>query len=479
MIERLGARAGFIAIPSATQKGLQIVAREGMTARDAHAIEAWYAKRLDQTRSPLVMSEIENNAALADLRGRLALPSGTLLFQDLGFDQERLGLMCVHKTSESSRTTVSQDDLHFVAAYSSLISLSVYELVRTEKKGKAARPARSAGRGFESIVTENRDMIHLLNLAERVAHSDATVLLQGETGTGKGLIAYAIHLLSERRDRPFVHVNCAALPEQLLESELFGHVRGAFTNAYFDKNGLLIEANGGTIFLDEIGELNLETQVKLLRVLQEQEFEPVGSSRTLSVDVRVIASTNRNLREAVEAGRFRADLFYRLNVFPIEIPPLRERRSDIPKLVAFSLSRLSKRFGKKIEGVSRESMEHILDYPWPGNIRELQNVIERAVIVSAEPILRLDRDLTPVTGAKAAEIHDAHGPEGRAIVPESAAELPSLKELERNHILAALHKTGGKIEGSNGAAKILDLHPNTLRHRIQKLGIRTTPSRPS
>ena len=256
-------------------------------------------------------------------------------------------------------------------------------------------------------------------------------------------------------------------------------MKGAFTGALDRRIGRFELANCGTIFLDEIGELNLETQVKLLRVLQEREFEPVGSSRTLCVDVRVIAATNRNLREAVEAGRFRADLFYRLNVFPIEIPPLRERRSDIPKLVTFCLSRLSKRFGKKIEGVSRESMEHLLNYSWPGNIRELQNVIERAVIVSAEPILRLDRDLAPVTGARAAENHSTLGPESHAIVPEPTAGLPTLNEVERNHILAALHKTGGKIEGSNGAAKILDLHPNTLRHRIQKLGIRTTPSRPS
>jgi len=219
--------------------------------------------------------------------------------------------------------------------------------------------------------------------------------------------------------------------------------------------------------------------VKLLRVLQEREFEPVGSSRTLRVDVRVIAATNRNLREAVDAGRFRADLFYRLNVFPIEVPPLRERRSDIPKLVAFSLSRLSKRFGKKIDGVSRESMENLLSYGWPGNIRELQNVIERAVIVSSEPIVRLDRDLIPVTDAKAAENHGAAGSQDSANDLESSAQLLTLSEVERNHILAALQKAGGKIEGSNGAAKILDLHPNTLRHRIQKLGIRTASSRPS
>jgi formate hydrogenlyase transcriptional activator len=274
-------------------------------------------------------------------------------------------------------------------------------------------------------------------------------------------------------------VNCSAISAGLVESELFGHVKGAFTGAIDRRIGRFELANGGTIFLDEVGELNLETQVKLLRVLQEREFEPVGSSRTLHVEVRVIAATNRNLRDAVEAGRFRADLFYRLNVFPIEIPPLRERRSDIPKLVALNLSRLSKRFGKKIEGVSSESMEHLLHYSWPGNIRELQNVIERAVIVSVEPILRLDRDLIPVAGAKAAENHGTPGPQSHAVAPESAPGLPTLNEVERNHILAALRKTGGKIEGSNGAAKILDLHPNTLRHRIQKLGIRAAASRPS
>ena len=350
---------------------------------------------------------------------------------------------------------------------------------RLEKENVYLREELRAEHNFEEIVGNSPALLKVLREVEQVAPTDSTVLIYGETGTGKELVARAIHSRSPRSSRALVNVNCSAISAGLVESELFGHVKGAFTGALDRRIGRFELANGGTIFLDEIGELNLDTQVKLLRVLQEREFEPVGSSRTLSVDVRVIAATNRNLREAVEAGRFRADLFYRLNVFPIGIPPLRERRSDIPKLVAFSLFRLSKRFGKKFEGVSRESMENLLNYPWPGNIRELQNVIERAVIVSAEPILRLDRDLIPVTGAKAAENHGTPGPESHGIDPESAAALPTLNEVERNHILAALHKTGGKIEGANGAAKILDLHPNTLRHRIQKLGIRTTPSRPS
>jgi formate hydrogenlyase transcriptional activator len=349
---------------------------------------------------------------------------------------------------------------------------------RLEKENVYLREELRVEHNFEEIVGNSSALLKVLRDVERVAPTDSTVLIFGETGTGKELVARAIHGRSTRSSRALVNVNCSAISAGLVESELFGHVKGAFTGALDRRIGRFELANGGTIFLDEIGELNLETQVKLLRVLQEREFEPVGSSRTMSVDVRVIAATNRNLREAVEAGRFRADLFYRLNVFPIEIPALRERRSDIPKLVAFSLSRVSKRLGKKIEGVSRQSMEHLLNYPWPGNIRELQNVIERAAIVSSEPILRLDRDLVPVTGAKASDNHTP-GPESHPIAPASAAELPTLNEVERNHILAALHKSAGKIEGANGAAKILDLHPNTLRHRIQKLGIRTTPSRPS
>ncbi len=350
---------------------------------------------------------------------------------------------------------------------------------RLEKENVYLREELRAEHNFEEIVGNSPALLKVLRDVEQVAPTDSTVLVYGETGTGKELVARAIHSRSTRSGRALVNVNCSAISAGLVESELFGHVKGAFTGALDRRIGRFELANGGTIFLDEIGELNLETQVKLLRVLQEREFEPVGSSRTLSVDVRVIAATNRNLREAVEAGRFRADLFYRLNVFPIEIPPLRERRSDIPKLVAFCLSRLSKRLGKKIEGVSQESMDHLLNYAWPGNIRELQNVIERAVIVSAEPILRLDSDLIPVMGAKAAENPGRPGPESYAIAPKPVAELPTLNEIERNHILAALHKTGGKIEGANGAAKILDLHPNTLRHRMQKLGIRTAPSRPS
>jgi formate hydrogenlyase transcriptional activator len=315
---------------------------------------------------------------------------------------------------------------------------------------------------------------------EQVAPTDSTVLLYGETGTGKELVARAIHNRSSRNGRALVSVNCSAISAGLVESELFGHVKGAFTGALERRIGRFELANGGTIFLDEIGELCLETQVKLLRVLQEHEFEPVGSSHPLRVDVRVIAATNRNLLEAVQAGRFRSDLFYRLNVFPIELPPLRERRSDIPQLVAFCLSEFSKRLGKKIDGVSGESMENLVNYPWPGNIRELQNVIERAIIVSAGPTLRLDRDLMPVaTAAKGIEAPETDAPEGRQADLKSPKPLLTLDEVERNHILAALQHADGVVDGPKGAARILNLHANTLRHRMDKLGIKVSRHRQS
>jgi formate hydrogenlyase transcriptional activator len=293
-------------------------------------------------------------------------------------------------------------------------------------------------------------------------------------------VARAIHSRSARNGRALVNVNCSAISAGLVESELFGHVKGAFTGALERRIGRFELAHGGTIFLDEIGELSLETQVKLLRVLQEHEFEPVGSSHPVRVDVRVIAATNRNLREAIQAGLFRSDLFYRLNVFPIELPPLRERRSDIPQLVAFCVSRFSKRLGKKINGVSRESMEKLMNYPWPGNIRELQNVIERAVILSVDPTLRLDRDLMPVaTPTKEVETLEENAPEHGQADLKSPKPLLTLDEVDRNYILAALQHTGGVVDGPRGAARILNLHPNTLRHRMAKLGIKGSRHRPS
>jgi len=283
-------------------------------------------------------------------------------------------------------------------------------------------------------------------------------------------------------------VNCAAISAGLVESELFGHVKGAFTGALERRVGRFELADGGTIFLDEIGELPLETQVKLLRVLQEQEFEPVGSNRSVRVNVRVIAATNRDLPEAIRAGRFRTDLFYRLNVFPIEIPPLRSRRSDIPQLVTFFLSGFVKKFGKRIGSVSPRTMARLTSYGWPGNVRELQNIVERAVVLCEGSVLELDQDLVPVSEAAhvaseagdSVETREAPAGGGAAVAAprESApAELPTLEEAERRHIVAALERTGGVIHGAHGAARILDLHPNTLRSRMERLGIKVPRSR--
>ena len=384
----------------------------------------------------------------------------------------------------------SDEDAGFLQEVANQVALAVQNMqsyqeidnlkARLEKENVYLREELHAEHNFEEIVGNSPALLKALHSVEQVAPTDSTVLIYGETGTGKELVARAIHSRSPRNGRALVSVNCSAISAGLVESELFGHMRGAFTGALERRIGRFELANGGTIFLDEIGELCLETQVKLLRVLQEHEFEPVGSSHPLRVDVRVIAATNRNLHEAVQAGRFRADLFYRLNVFPIELPPLRERRSDIPQLVAFCLSQFSKRLGKKIDGVSRESMENLLNYPWPGNIRELQNVIERAIIVSSDPTLRLDRDLMPVAaGAKGMEAPEAESLEDRQAYLESPKPLLTLDEVERNHIFAALQHAGGVVEGPKGAAKILNLHPNTLRHRMDKLGIKTSRHRPS
>jgi formate hydrogenlyase transcriptional activator len=387
------------------------------------------------------------------------------------------------------RDRYSDEDAGFLQEVANQVALAVQNMqsyqeidslkARLEKENVYLREELCAEHNFEEIVGNSPALLKALHAVEQVAPTDSTVLIYGETGTGKELVARAIHSRSSRNGRALVSVNCSAISAGLVESELFGHMKGAFTGALERRIGRFELANGGTIFLDEIGELCLETQVKLLRVLQEHEFEPVGSSHPLRVDVRVIAATNRNLHEAVQAGRFRSDLFYRLNVFPIELPPLRERRADIPQLVAFCLSQFSKRLGKKMDGVSRESMENLVNYPWPGNIRELQNVIERAIIVSADPTLRLDRDLMPVAAAKGMEAPDEDSPEDRQADLKSPKPLLTLDEVERNHIFAALQQASGVVDGPKGAAKILNLHPNTLRHRMDKLGIKTSRHRPS
>ena len=319
---------------------------------------------------------------------------------------------------------------------------------------------------FDEIVGRSPALLAALHKVELVAPTDSTVLIVGETGCGKELFARAVHSRSKRSVRPLVKVNCGAIPPGLVESELFGHVKGAFTGAVEKRIGRFELANAGTIFLDEISELPLDAQVKLLRVLQEQEFEPVGSSRTIRVNVRVIAATNRDLDQAVRDGTFRADLLYRLNVFPIHVPPLRERLSDVGLLVSFFTAGLTRKLGKPVKGFNARSMERLLRYSWPGNVRELQNVVERAAILSPGPVL-------DVEGSLLASESPAYRGDSQASPTTSAGptDKKRLDEVERSHIISVLKTTGGVVGGGKGAAAILGLHPNTLRSRMKKLGI--------
>jgi formate hydrogenlyase transcriptional activator len=323
---------------------------------------------------------------------------------------------------------------------------------------------------FDEIVGNSPALLDVLRQVEIVAPTEATVLLYGETGTGKELLARAIHSRSPRHGRAMVTVNCGAIPAGLVESELFGHVKGAFTGALQNATGRFELADGSTLFLDEVGELAADTQVKLLRVLQEHEFQPVGSSRTKRVDVRIIAATNRNLDEDVRSGRFRSDLFYRLNVVPLRVPALRERRNDIAELVLFFLQRSSQKMGKKVDSVSQETLKHLVAYQWPGNIRELQNVMERGVVLSRGSVLSLDRDLLPVLDPSTTL--KATGRTEKADGGSSAQSgQASLDEVQRVHILEILETTRGIIDGPMGAAQVLRLHPSTLRARMKKLHI--------
>ncbi len=314
---------------------------------------------------------------------------------------------------------------------------------------------------FEEIVSQSSLFRKVLEKVQLVANTDATVLILGESGTGKELIARAIHSISKRCHRPLVKVNCAALPASLIESELFGHEKGAFTGAIAQKIGRFELADGGTIFLDEIGEMPLEIQAKLLRVLQEGEFERVGSSKTKKVDVRVIAATNRDLESSVKNKEFRADLFYRLNVFPISSPPLRSRKEDIPILVNHFCRKYGTKLGKKITSVSREVLDTLMNYDWPGNIRELENVVERGMIISGSSILEPGEWLPVVKTRLDVEPSPRH-----ADVPAK-----SLDDIEREHIIEVMKSTKWKVRGEDGAAKILNLNPTTLEARMKKLGI--------
>jgi PAS domain S-box-containing protein len=370
-----------------------------------------------------------------------------------------------------AEATLSQFEMQR-QTFHTLILRSVDDRLEAERKVQSLmveaeylREEIKALHNFEDIIGQSESLMSVLQDAEQVAATDTTVLIVGETGTGKELVARAIHAASPRRDRPLIKVNCAAIPATLMESELFGHEKGAFTGATRGREGRFALADGGTIFLDEVGELPLDLQVKLLRVLQEHEFEPVGSSQTRKVDVRILAATNRDLCQAVQQGEFRDDLYYRLNVFPIRLPPLRERGDDIALLACVFAKRFAQRMGRAIEPLSQDCLRRLQAYTWPGNARELMSVIERAVITSRDGRLNLDRAL-PETADLLTVRAD---PE---VSTPYIRTMQELEALERQNLLLALESTGWRVAGENGAARLLGMNPSTLNSRLKALGIK-------
>src|SRR5271166_3691994 len=362
------------------------------------------------------------------------------------------------------RISSSEDNMATAAVidFGSFSSLSGAERVQS-RFGSRIERTEFVDAGCDRCATESDGIVGsspalrtVLDEVRMVAPTGSTVLIGGETGTGKELIARAIHMHSERRHRPFVKVNCAAIPTELLESELFGHERGAFTGALAQRIGRFEAANGGTLFLDEIGDMPLHLQTKLLRVLQEQEFERVGGNRTIQVDVRIVAATNRDLKAMVEENKFRADLYYRLAVFPMNVPPLRERREDIAVLTRHFVQKHAKRMGRNIESIPTHAMEALTNYDWPGNIRELQNVIERSVVLTTGPELHValpELDCEPAS----------------RVLPVRASNVTDISE--RARILQVLKETKGMVGGANGAAARLGLKRTTLQSRMRKYGI--------
>ncbi len=334
-------------------------------------------------------------------------------------------------------------------------AISFTNVSRLENDQLFFEPGISSEDCFQDIVGNSPSLRRVLEHVAIVAPTDSTVLLHGETGTGKELVARAIHNLSSRRDRPYVRMNCAAIPSGLLESELFGHERGAFTGALMQRKGRFELADRGTLFLDEIGDISLELQPKLLRAVQEQEFERLGSATTIQVNVRMIAATHRDLRAMIQEEKFREDLFYRFNVFPIEIPPLRDRREDIPLLVNFFVGKFSARMGKQIRSISRQAMDRLTNCPWKGNVRELANFLERAVIVTRGEQLEL-----PIAALPA-----------RSDTVVAVSSNSSFRQAESNVIIDALRATAGRIAGKGGAAERLGLKRTTLQNKIRRLGI--------
>ena len=424
-----------------------------------------------QTQKPLIIADVADSADAAErpdwpqfLERCRAFGVRSCCLLPLTSARRRLGAVAFACKEPAA---YSESDLHYLQLVVNQVAVAVenalaFQEIEALKEKLAKEKAYleeevRTEHDFGDIVGESPALRAILKKVETVAPTDSTVLVFGETGTGKELIARAVHDLSPRKERTFVKLNCAAIPTGLLESELFGHERGAFTGAITQKVGRFELANQGTLFLDEVGDIPLELQPKLLRVLQEQEFERLGGTRTIRVNVRLVAATNRDLGQMAAEGGFRSDLYYRLNVFPLTLPPLRERPDDIPRLVRHFTQLFARRMGRRIETIPSEVMDSLVHYPWPGNVRELQNVIERAVILSKGPTLRVPlSDLE--SGAVSAGVKN-----GGASV--------TLMDAEREHILAALSDTGWILGGAKGAAARLGMKRSTLHWKMKKLGI--------
>jgi formate hydrogenlyase transcriptional activator len=414
-----------------------------------------------QNQQPLIVSETHDWPQLWERAGPVGVRSACVL--PLTTSRSRLGTLAL---SCKQPDAYEEADLTFLQLVANQVAVAVQNALAFQEiealKDKLAKEKTyleeevRTEHNFGDIVGENAALRRVLNEVETVAPTDSTVLIRGETGTGKELVARAIHDLSPRRARTFVKLNCAAIPTGLLESELFGHEKGAFTGAVGQKVGRFELAHQGTLFLDEVGDIPSELQPKLLRVLQEQEFERLGGTRTIKVDVRVVAATHRDLAAMVADDRFRSDLYYRLNVFPLTLPPLRDRTDDIPRLVRHFTQRFAQRMGRRVETIPSAAMDALVRYPWPGNIRELQNIIERAVILSPGASLQVTlADLPPVP----------------AQIPTTVVAPVTLADAEREHIITILRETDWMVGGAKGAAARLGMKRSTLQWKMKKLGI--------
>jgi formate hydrogenlyase transcriptional activator len=438
-----------------------------------------------QTQQPLITARVDELRRWPRLLERVQ-PHGVQSYCWLPLTTARRRLGALVFTSKQP-STYDAADVDFLQQVANQVAVAVENALAFQELAAAFREIEAlrdqlakenayleeevrTGHNFGEIVGGSAALRRVLKEVETVAPTGSTVLIRGETGTGKELIARALHQLSPRKERTFVKLNCAAIPTGLLESELFGHERGAFTGAISPKAGRFELAHKGTLFLDEVGDIPPELQPKLLRVLQEQEFERLGSTKTIKVDVRLVAATHRDLARMVADGHFREDLYYRLNVFPLVLPPLRERPDDIPRLVRHFTQQFARRMGRRIETIPSAVMDALVRYPWPGNVRELQNVIERAVILSPGPSLQIPPgDLQPASSSPLPPGGDGSGMRGQAPAPASAAV--TLADAEREHILGVLRETGWVLGGPKGAAARLGMKRSTLYKKMKKLGI--------